>query len=118
MRAHIIYSQTDRNPVCFSKVWIQEILRKRLGYDGAVFSDDLSMEGAAFAGSHTERANKAIAAGCDMVLVCNQPAAASEVLKYLPESEPSSHQRRLSNLPEVYIAIRCHHLGLPFDNGL
>ncbi len=98
MLAHIIYSQIDPNSVCFSKVWIQEILRKRLGYDGAVFSDDLSMEGAACAGSHIERANKAVAAGCDMVLVCNQPSAARDVLENLPENEQPTRQRRLSNL--------------------
>ncbi|MGR9054093.1 MAG: glycoside hydrolase family 3 N-terminal domain-containing protein, partial [Gammaproteobacteria bacterium] len=68
----------------FSTFWIQTVLRGELHFNGTVFSDDLSMEGAAGAGTFAERANLALAAGCDMVLVCNNPAAAEQVLEEVP----------------------------------
>lgn len=80
MPAHVIYPAFDDLPAGFSKIWIQQQLRKSLQFKGAVFSDDLTMEGAVKSGSPTERAHLAIEAGCDMALICNSRDTAVEVL--------------------------------------
>ncbi|HEY1058727.1 MAG TPA: beta-N-acetylhexosaminidase [Limnobacter sp.] len=71
MPAHVVYSEVDIKPACFSKIWIEDILRVKLGFDGAVISDDLDMVGAHGEGNIRDRAAAALRAGCDAVLSCN-----------------------------------------------
>ncbi|MDO9140619.1 MAG: beta-N-acetylhexosaminidase [Methylobacter sp.] len=98
MPAHVVYPNIDPNPAGFSPFWIQEILRKELNFNGTVFSDDLSMEGAASVGNFPERARLAQHAGCDMILVCNNPAAAEQVLEALPHTHDPIREQRLQRM--------------------
>jgi beta-N-acetylhexosaminidase len=80
MPAHVVYAQHDKLPACFSPYWLQTILKEQLKFDGFIFSDDLSMAGAAVMGNMPERVDAALEAGCDWVLICNDPDAVDSVL--------------------------------------
>jgi beta-N-acetylhexosaminidase len=117
MPAHVVYPKVDDNPAGFSPRWLREILRLELGFQGAVFSDDLSMAGARRVGgvevSYPEAAALALNAGCDLVLLCNQSvdggAAVDELLAGLERAradgrwqpDPDSEARRKRLLPHM-----------------
>lgn len=93
--AHVIYPKVDAKPAGFSSVWLRTVLRERLRFTGAIFSDDLSMEAARQGGTLTEASMAALAAGCDMVLICNQPDEAGKVLDALRDKRSKASRQRL-----------------------
>lgn len=98
MPAHVIYPEVDSRPAGFSRVWLHQVLRRQLGFDGAIFSDDLCMAGASEAGGIVARVTAALAAGCDMALVCNRPDLADEVLAKLEVDWPAPARARLARM--------------------
>lgn len=101
MPAHVIYEQVDRGRTAgFSSYWLKQVLRGELGFDGAIFSDDLSMAGARVAGDIVQRADAAWRAGCDVVLCCNdRPAALDLLSRWKPNPRPDAGRRLQSLMP-------------------
>lgn len=99
MPAHVIYPKVDARPAGFSPVWIAK-LRRIFGFDGVIFSDDLSMEGASVVGDIVARAEAAWGAGCDVLLVCNAPESVGELLtRWQPAPDPVRAARLTRLLP-------------------
>lgn len=98
MPAHVVYARVDRAPATFASGWIEDTLRRRLGFSGIVFSDDLSMEGARVAGGLLDSAQAALDAGCDMILVCNDTASADRVLDGLRWTRTDLFTERLARI--------------------
>ncbi len=99
MTAHVVYPEVDQKPASFSAIWLQEILRKQMGFQGAVFSDDLSMAGAGVMGDYVGRTRAALAAGCDMVLTCNDRQG---VIDLLDSAEICNTAESASRLVPMY----------------
>lgn len=98
MVSHVIYPAIDSLPAGFSRIWVNDILKQELQFKGMVFSDDITMQAAATIGSHTERAKRAIDAGCHCVITCNDSAGRDEIIDNLqvsPSAEIQNHIDRM-----------------------
>ena len=93
MPAHMTFPSIASESVGFSSFWLRDILRERIGFDGVIFSDDLSMKGADVAGGYCDKARLALTAGCDMILVCNARSGAVEVLEDMQLQRISGSER-------------------------
>lgn len=98
MPAHVVYPAVDQQPAGFSSLWLKHILRDELGFQGVIFSDDLSMTAAEVAGSYPQRARAALEAGCDMVILCNNRLAALAVVESLVDFKDPVGAQRLTRL--------------------
>ena len=105
MPAHVIFPYVDSHAVGFSRYWLQTILRQQLGFNGVIFSDDLSMHGAASAGGYIERSEAAQEAGCDMLLLCNNRQGCIEVLDGANIVRSKQSNERLTRLLKADNAI-------------
>ena len=98
MPAHIIYSEFEDKPAGFSTYWLQDVLRNELKFDGVIFSDDLTMQGASVMGGYPERAEAAMEAGCDMILVCNNREGTIQVIDQAKIKHSTKSAERLDRM--------------------
>ena len=96
MSAHVVYDHVDKEPASFSSFWLTRVLREQIGFQGAIFSDDLSMQGAKATGDIKHRVSAALKAGSDMVLICNSPADVPTAIEMLDDYNNPSSQLRLA----------------------
>ena len=108
MPAHMTFAKIDPHSVGFSRFWLRDMLRDKLGFKGVIFSDDLSMKGADIAGSYRDKASLALDAGCDMILVCNSRSGALEVLDYM-HSEGLAGSEKIASM----MARQAPHAEVP-----
>lgn len=112
MAAHLLFPAIDSDPVGYSARWLRQILRTDMGFEGVVFSDDLSMEGAVGVGSFLARAERSLEAGCDAILVCNHPEKAREVVEHLERqgnvADDSLAKMRRKNTAYSYEWVKEH----------
>jgi len=113
MPAHIVFENVASDPVGYSPFWLQEFLRGELNFDGPIVSDDLSMEGAAIKGSYSDRANAAIAAGCNILLACNSSQASIELLDWM-----ESHQVSKLDLSTYQPNLNLDSVGGRYEQSL
>lgn len=95
MMAHVLYPAVDSVPASFSRRWVGEVLRGDLDFRGVVFADDLTMEGASVIGDIVARAEAALAAGCDVLPVCNRRDSVIRLLDGLTHKPGPASQMRL-----------------------
>ncbi|WP_322520930.1 beta-N-acetylhexosaminidase [Guyparkeria halophila] len=98
MVSHVVYPEVDARPAGFSPVWVREILRQQWGYEGAVFSDDLTMAAASAVGEIEERVEQCLAAGVDMALICNHPELVDRVQQSLAFAASPQREARLARM--------------------
>ncbi len=110
MSAHVVYPQVDSLPVTFSRRWLSGILRQQLAFAGVIFSDDLNMAACHTFGSPIERMKRALDAGCDMALYCNNPEAVDQVLDGFPAYDNPASAMRL-------VRLHGRHTGKPLTGS-
>ena len=98
MTAHILFPDVDERITTFSKIWIKQILREQMKFEGMIFSDDLSMEGTNEFKSFYDKTKNAIISGCEMILICNNREGAKDALKYFEENKIEASEKTFSML--------------------